>query len=126
MTKLSNFDQALITCSISQQQYKLVLTALTVLEKLSDAIKHPEVTNTLNACIKHAQKDLGFKFSEKDLNTLQHDVADLQMTMLNSYTDKRGEYFDLANQELSNYVRENFHPDIFNLQDGELLRIEEV
>jgi len=124
MTNLATFNQATISCSLAQEHYKLVLAALSVLEQLSNEIKHPDVANTLSACLKHAQKDLGFNLDLADMPKLKHETGSLMSNMLDSYTEKRWEYIDLANEALASYARENFHPDIYNLANGESLKVE--
>lgn len=126
MNDLANFDKQLISCTLSQSEYKLLIVSLGLILELTDATNHPELSPTITEAIKAAFKQSGFKLDDRlVLNTAI--VVDLLYTkLMDSYTVKRWEYIEQANNVLHDYAAEHFHPDIYDLPEGETLKVAEL
>lgn len=94
--------------------------------ELTDAIKHPELTTTIDEAVKDAFKASGFKVDNRLIQSTAIVVDLLYSKLMDSYTEKRWEFIERANQELHQYADENFHPDIYNLPEGEILQVADL
>lgn len=111
---------------MTQDEYKQMIVALYVIVELSDASKHPDLSTYLNEALKTSQRVNGFKLKVDLLADKAIAVDNIGSKLMDSYTEKRWEYVERANQELHQYAQDNFHPDIYNLPEGEILQVAEL
>jgi|GEM_PF-5160309 len=126
MNQLANFNNEPISCTLAQNEYKLLIVALGTILELTDATKHKELSTTIDEAIKTAFKQSGFRLDSRLTDNTAIVVDIIRDKLMDSYMDKRWEFLERANNELHQYAADNFHPDILNLPEGEMLKVAEV
>jgi hypothetical protein len=123
MKQFPRFSDAVILQSITQPQTKLLLAALNAFERQLNTETLAEQNKSLLA---HCEQSYDFKFTshyQNNLHETQIQVQNLIDVLCAAYCDSRLSFITLANQELHEHYQEHFDSDVYNIPEGETLRV---
>lgn len=124
MKEFPRFSEAKISFEVTQPQMKLILCAVRAFREQLD---NDTFINQLKPVLDDAERNYGFKFIKSYLQDHDAFKLDIELTMdvlCDSFCDKRWEYREMVNEELNHFYEEHFDPEILNLTQGQVLRVE--
>jgi hypothetical protein len=126
MKTFPRFTEAQITIDLKQPHLKMVFAAMqAILTRLDAEMSPDEFKSFLDDTAKHqgikfppelTQNQAAFKFEFENANWALHDA----------YADKRMEYVNRVLDDLNTNLEENYDREIFDLPDGQTLKIEDA
>jgi hypothetical protein len=101
-----------------------MLCAVRAFRSLLDTETYKE---QLKSVIDDAERNYGFKFTKQYLQ--DHTAFKLELELImdelcNAFCSKRWEYQEMVNEEINHFYEEHFDPEILNLTQGEILRVD--
>lgn len=124
MKEFPRFSEAKISFEVTQPQMKLILCAVRAFREQLD---NETFINQLKPVLDDAERSYGFKFIKpylKDHAAFKLDIENTMDDLCDAFCNKRWEYQEMVNEELANYYEEHFDPEILNLTQGQILRVE--
>ena len=126
MTKkdFPRFSDAKIQFEVSQPQMKLILCAVSAFHELLDT---KSCIEQLKSFLDDAERHYGFKFKKDYLQEHEAFKSDIEQVMddlCDAFCFKRWEYREMLDKELHDYYVENYDPEILNLSQGQILRVD--
>lgn len=126
MKKFPAFSDAVILHQINQQQAKIIFAALRVLDSHLSMENPASDLAFVKTQIQDVQESFGFKFSAdqvSDPRTMQPALHQMIDALCDAYINAHDKQIRMASEFLHDQYAENFEPDVFNLPQGETLRI---
>lgn len=126
MKKFPAFSDAVILHQINQQQAKIIFAALRVLDAHLSLENPASDLAFVKSQIQVVQDTFGFKFTADQVSnprSLQPALHQMIDSLCNAYSSAQENQIRMASEFLHDQYAENFEPDVFNLPQGETLRI---
>lgn len=126
MKKFPAFSDAVILHQINQQQAKIIFAALRVLDAHLEAENPAADLALVKSHLLGVQDAYGFKYTADQVSnprSLQPALHQMIDALCDAYSNSQDEHIRMATKFLHDQYEENFEPDVFNLPQGETLRI---
>lgn len=126
MKKFPQLSDAVILHQITQPQAKIIFAALRVLDAHLSLENPASDLAFVKSQIQDVQESFGFKFSANqvsDPRSMQPALHQMIDALSDAYTNAHEQHIRIASEFLHTQYEENFDPDVFNLPQGETLRI---